>query len=107
MVAIFFNLIPSSTLATFRAENRLSASSIAQNQIETLRASSFDSLDDFNGKTEEVTRGAMHFSMTTTVLPVDKIDPKHLRLVQVKVGWSERGKQQSLNYEMRIFNQNR
>lgn len=107
MVAIFFNLIPSSTLATYRAENRLSASNLAQNQLETLRATSFDDLPGWNGKVESLTRGPTVFTVSTEVLPVDSMDPKELQLVKVKVTWTERDKQQSLSSELRVFNQSR
>lgn len=107
MVSIFFNLIPSSTLATFRAENRLSASNLAQNQIETLRAASFDDLASWDGKSEMVTRGSTKFTVTTSVSDIDKIKPDYLKLVKVKVSWVERSKNQQLNYELRVFNQSR
>lgn len=107
MVSIFFNLIPSSTLATFRAENRLSASNLAQNQIETLRAASFDELASWDGKSETVTRGSTKFTVTTSVSDIDKIKPDYLKLVKVKVGWVERSKNQQLTYELRVFNQSR
>lgn len=107
MVAIFFNLIPSSTLATFRAENRLTASNLAQNQLEMLRATSFDELPSWEGKVETVNRGSTSFTVTTRVLPIDKVNPDELKLLQVQVTWSERGKSQALASELRVFNQSR
>ncbi len=107
MVAIFFNLIPSSTLATYRAENRLSAANLAQNQLETLRAASFDDLADWDQKVESFTRGSTEFTLTTSVLPIDSMNPDEIRQVVVKVQWIEREKQQTLSSELRVFNQSR
>jgi hypothetical protein len=109
MVSIFFNLIPSSTLATRRAENRLSASNIAQNRLEELRAAPFDTLAAADGNVEEVQRGSTTFTLTTTVSNLSEPDsnPNHILQVKVKVTWPERMKDQSLDYELRIFNQNR
>lgn len=107
MVSIFFNLIPSSTLATFRAENRLSASNLAQNQIETLRAAPFDELPSWDGKSETVTRGSTKFTVTTSVSDIKDIKPDYLKLVKVTVGWVERSNNQKLSYELRVFNQSR
>ena len=108
MVAIFFNLVPSSTLATHRAENRLSAGNIGQNQLEKLRAESFSDLSSWDGRVEEVRRGSTTFTLSTTVsdLPAP-VNPDHLKLAKVRVTWRERNRDQSLEYELRIFNQNR
>lgn len=104
MVSIFFNLIPSSTLASLRAENRLSASNIAQNQLERLRATPFS---DLAGSVTEEKRGSTIFKVTTSVSTIAGLNPDHIRLARVQVDWSERLKDQTLAYELRVFNQNR
>lgn len=108
MVAIFFNLIPSSTIASHRAENRLSASNLAQNQLEMLRAEPFDKLASWNGKVEKFQRGTTSFTLTTSVsdLPAPE-KPEFIRLAKVKVTWRERKRDRELSYELRIFNQSR
>lgn len=107
MVAIFFNLIPSSTLASLRAENRLSASNIGQNTLETLRASPYDALDSHNDVTREEKRGSTTFTVTTNVNDVSGINPNFMKHAKVRVTWIERKKEQNLSYELRILNQNR
>lgn len=107
MVAIFFNLIPSSALASLRAENRLSASNMAQNELETLRSSNFDTLLSVDGRVQQLKRGGTTFDLTTNVVEVPGSNPDHIKLVKVNVRWSERAKEQSLSYELRVFNQNR
>lgn len=107
MVSIFFNLIPSSTLASLRAENRLSASNIAQNQLERLRATPFSDLAGYDGKVTEEKRGSTTFKVTTSVSDVAGLNSDHIRLARVQVDWSERLKDQTLAYELRVFNQNR
>ena len=107
MVSIFFNLIPSSTLASLRAENRLSASNIAQNQLERLRATPFSDLAGLDGQVSEEKRGSTSFKVTTSISDIGGLNPDHIRLARVQVDWSERLKDQSLSYELRVFNQNR
>ena len=107
MVAIFFNLIPSSALAAKRAENRLTAGNIAQSEIEKLRNLAFDKLVLENGKKREALRGTTRFQLTSSVSDVAGQNPNHLKLVQVTVSWPERNKDQTLSHELRVFNQNR
>lgn len=107
LVAIFFNLIPSSTLASMRAENRLSASNIAQNELESLRAAPYSGISARNGNVREEMRGPTRFRVETTVQDIPGSEPNHLKLAKVRVTWSEKLKDQSLSYELRIFNQNR
>jgi Tfp pilus assembly protein PilV len=107
MVSIFFNLIPSSTLATKRAENRLSASNIAQNHLEELRAAPFHTLDSHDGTVTVERRGNIDFTRKTTVSNLPAGNPQHLKLVKIQVAWTERTKEQKLSYELRVFNQNR
>lgn len=108
MVSIFFNLVPSSALASLRAENRLSASNIAQNELELLRSSPFDQLASQHGLSKDVKRGSTVFKLTTSVSELGAAyNPNHIKLVKVKVEWSERYKNRALEYELRVFNQNR
>ncbi|HIB68775.1 MAG TPA: hypothetical protein EYO33_27715 [Phycisphaerales bacterium] len=107
MVAIFFNLIPSSTLASLRAENRLSASNIAQNELETLRSGAFSDLAAANGRVRTERRGSTQFKVETQVEDIAGTRSDYIKLAKVKVTWAERQKNQSLSYELRIFNQKR
>lgn len=106
MVGIFFNLVPSSMLATHRAENNLAASNLAQNILEKLRTTPFDKLPT-SPKTEVLKIGAVDFTVTTRVDNITGINPDHVRQARIRVTWKERTKDQELNYELRLFQQNR
>jgi len=107
MVAIFFNLIPSSVLASNRAENRLSAGNLAQNTLEELKAAPWDTLLSSDGNVETVQQGNVTFTVSTTVSNIPSSNPDHLKVARVQVTWKERAKEQSVGYELRIFNRHR
>ena len=107
MVAIFFNLIPSSTLASKRGENRLAAGIIAQSELEKLRGLAFGELILEDEKEQEVMQGTTRFKLKSSVSDIVGSDPSHIKQVKVTVSWPERNKEQSLSHELRVFNQNR
>lgn len=107
MVGIFFNLIPSSALASHRAESRLTASNLAQNELEKMRADPYADLVKRHGENKEVQIGSTRYQVSTVVKTIPGLNPDHVKLARVTVNWRDKLKDQELSYELRMFQQNR
>lgn len=92
LLAIFvLNLMPTSQLATKKAESRLAAEGLAHSTLERLRGGSFDNLINGPIPNREEELNNVTFRISVSVNDIPDSNPDLIREVVVETVWDEPG----------------